>query len=31
VRTAGQGGLLAAVVFGFVMVAMDGAGALGLR
>jgi hypothetical protein len=31
VRTAGQGGLLAAVTFGFVMVAMDGAGALGLR
>jgi hypothetical protein len=31
VRTAGQGGLLAAVAFGFVMVAMDGAGALGLR
>lgn len=31
VRTAGRGGLLATVAFGFVMVVMDGAGALGLR
>jgi hypothetical protein len=31
VRTTGRGGLIAVVAFGFVMVAMDGAGALGLR
>jgi hypothetical protein len=31
VRTAGRGGVIAVVAFGFVMVAMDGAGALGLR
>jgi hypothetical protein len=31
VRAAGRGGLVAAVAFGFVMVAMDASAALGLR
>lgn len=31
VRTAGHGGLVAAVIFGSIMVAMDGSAALGLR